>query len=66
MSGEQFQWRGETYEFVKKPIAIDLLFGSAREREHLGEGKAWRELLPDWEKEEAAFDHRRHMNFLYD
>ena len=66
MSGEKFQWRGEIYEFVKKPIAIDLLFGSAREREHLGAGKTWREVLPEWEKEEAAFDHRRHMSFLYD
>ena len=66
MSGEKFAWRGETYEFVKKPIAIDLLFGSSREREHLTAGKPWRELLPEWEKEEAAFEHRRHMHLLYD
>ncbi|HZJ15497.1 MAG TPA: DUF1343 domain-containing protein [Chthoniobacteraceae bacterium] len=66
MSGEKFVWRGETYEFVRKPIAIDLLFGSSREREHLTAGRPWRELLPEWEKEEAAFEHRRHMHLLYD
>jgi uncharacterized protein YbbC (DUF1343 family) len=66
MSGEKFAWRGETYEFVRKPIAIDLLFGSSREREHLTAGRPWRELLPEWEKEEAAFEHRRHMHLLYD
>ena len=66
MSGAQFSWRGETYEFKKKPIAIDLLFGSAREREYLDAGKGWRELLPEWEKEEAAFEQRRHMTLLYD
>jgi uncharacterized protein YbbC (DUF1343 family) len=66
ISGEKFAWRGETYEFVKKPIAIDLLFGSSREREHLTAGRPWRELLPEWEKEEAAFEHRRHMHLLYD
>jgi uncharacterized protein YbbC (DUF1343 family) len=65
LSGAQFAWRGETYEFKKKPIAIDLLFGSSREREHLEAGKPWRELLPEWEKDEAAFEHRRHMVLLY-
>ena len=66
MSGAQFAWRGETYEFVSKPIAIDLLFGSAREREHLTAAHPWRDLLPEWEKEEASFAHRRHMTLLYD
>ncbi len=66
MSGKQFAWRGEVYEFKKTPIAIDLLFGSSREREHLDAGKPWRDLLPEWVKEEAAFEHRRHMTLLYD
>jgi uncharacterized protein YbbC (DUF1343 family) len=66
LSGNHFAWRTEIYEFVKDPIAIDLLFGSDRERKHLEAGKPWRELLPAWEEEEAAFRHRRHASFLYD
>jgi uncharacterized protein YbbC (DUF1343 family) len=66
MSGPKFAWRTETYEFVREPIAIDLLFGSDRERKHLEAGKPWRELTSLWEKEEAAFAHRRHTMFLYD
>lgn len=66
MSGDQFKWRTEIYEFVRDPIAIDLLFGSARERKGL-EGKSnWRELAAAWPAEEQAFSHRRHMSFLYD
>jgi uncharacterized protein YbbC (DUF1343 family) len=65
MSGANFAWRTEIYEFVRDPIAIDLLFGSARERLHLEAGQPWRDLLPAWEKEEAAFAHRRHTAFLY-
>ena len=66
MSGPKFAWRTEIYEFVSDPIAIDLLFGSDRERKHLEAGNPWRELLPQWEVEEAAFTHRRHMTLLYD
>jgi uncharacterized protein YbbC (DUF1343 family) len=66
MSGAKFAWRTEEYEFVREPIAIDLLFGSSREREHLEAGHPWRDLLPEWEKEEAAFTHRRHTALLYD
>lgn len=66
MSGKEFAWRTETYEFVRNPIAIDLLFGSSRERTHLEAALPWRDLLPAWSKEEQAFDHRRHTAFLYD
>jgi uncharacterized protein YbbC (DUF1343 family) len=66
MSGEHFAWRTEIYEFVKDPIAIDLLFGSARERKHLEDKKPWRDLLPAWEHEEEEFKQRRHMSLLYD
>ena len=66
LSGRQFKWRTEIYEFVRDPIAIDLLFGSARERRHLESGKPWREILPAWEKEEARFRDRRHTSLLYD
>lgn len=66
MSGSHFAWRTEPYEFVRDPIAIDLLFGSARERTHLEGGHSWRELVPIWTKEETAFAQRRHTALLYD
>ncbi|MBI3879026.1 MAG: DUF1343 domain-containing protein [Verrucomicrobia bacterium] len=66
MSGRNFAWRTEVYEFVRDPIAIDLLFGSARERTHLESGKPWRDLLAAWATEEAAFAHRRHTALLYE
>ena len=66
MSGEKFKWRTEVYEFVSDPIAIDLLFGSDRERKHLEAGKPVTELDAAWQKEEEAFAHRRHTVLLYD
>jgi uncharacterized protein YbbC (DUF1343 family) len=66
MSGEKFAWRTEVYEFVKDPIAIDLLFGSDRERKHLEAGKPVTELEKAWQAEEDAFRHRRHTALLYD
>ena len=66
MSGDKFAWRTEVYEFVKDPIPIELLFGSARERKHLEAGKAPAELHEAWSKEEEAFRHRRHTVLLYD
>jgi uncharacterized protein YbbC (DUF1343 family) len=66
MSGDKFAWRTEVYEFVKDPIAIDLLFGSARERTHLEAGKPWDALPQIWKPEETAFAMRRHSFFLYD
>jgi uncharacterized protein YbbC (DUF1343 family) len=66
LSGAQFAWRTEIYEFVREPIAIDLLFGSNRERTQLESGKTWREIAPAWTSEEAAFVKRRHTALLYD
>lgn len=66
MSGRQFAWRTEVYEFVREPIAIDLLFGSDRERVQLESGKTWRELSKAWTSEETAFVKRRHTALLYD
>ena len=66
MSGAQFSWRTEVYEFVREPIAIDLLFGSDRERTQLESGKPWREIAQAWPAEEAAFLKRRHTALLYD
>jgi hypothetical protein len=66
MSGDKFAWRTEVYEFVKEPIAIDLLFGSSRERKHLESGKPAQELHGAWKAEEEAWHHRRHTALLYD
>ena len=66
MSGDKFAWRTEVYEFVRDPIAVDLLFGSGRERNHIEAGKPVAELQDVWRKEEEAFRHRRHTVLLYD
>ncbi len=60
-----FAWRTEEYEFVRDRPAIDLLFGSAREREGLDAGVPWRELAAAWEPGEAAFADRRAPHLLY-
>lgn len=65
MSGDQFASRTEVYEFVSNPIAIDLLFGSDRERTQIEAGRPWREIAAAWESEEQAFDHRRHAAWMY-
>jgi uncharacterized protein YbbC (DUF1343 family) len=58
-SGTRFAWRTEEYEFVSDRPAIDLLFGSDRERLALEAGRPWREIASLWEMEEAAFRNRR-------
>jgi uncharacterized protein YbbC (DUF1343 family) len=57
--GDAFRWRTERYEFVDDKPAIDLLFGSDRERLALEAGVPWREIAAGWEPEEAAFRERR-------
>jgi uncharacterized protein YbbC (DUF1343 family) len=59
LSGARFAWRTEEYEFVSDRPAIDLLFGSDRERLALESGATWREIAAAWEPEEAAFRERR-------
>jgi len=62
----RFAWRTEPYEFVADPIAIDLLFGSDRERLAIEAGVDWMEIATAWETEERAFDDRRRAAWLYD
>ncbi len=62
---ERFAWRTEPYEFVADPIAIDLLFGSERERLAIEAGVDWREIAAAWEREERAFADRRRVALLY-
>lgn len=49
LSGTRFAWRTETYEFVSDRPAIDLLFGSARERLALDAGVPWQEIAAGWQ-----------------
>jgi uncharacterized protein YbbC (DUF1343 family) len=63
--GDAFRWRTETYEFVSHIPAIDLLFGSDRERLAIEAGVPWREIAAAWEPEEEAFRERRKPYLLY-
>jgi uncharacterized protein YbbC (DUF1343 family) len=63
--GEAFQWRTSTYEFVSDIPAIDLLFGSSRERLAIEQGKNWNEISEEWNKEETAFAQRIKPYLLY-
>jgi uncharacterized protein YbbC (DUF1343 family) len=65
----RFAWRTEAYEFVTEPIAIDLLFGSSRERSLIEAG--WSRHDRDaahasWAAESADFARRRAEFLLYD
>jgi uncharacterized protein YbbC (DUF1343 family) len=61
-----FRWRTETYEFVSDVPAIDLLFGSDRERLALEASRSWAEIAQAWEAEEEAFRAARAAALLYD
>jgi uncharacterized protein YbbC (DUF1343 family) len=65
VSQAKFRWRTETYEFVSKPIAIDLIFGSGRERSALEAGDRWREIASSWREAENGFDRRRQAFMIY-
>lgn len=64
-AGHRFSWRTEEYEFIRDPIAIDLLFGTARERQALESGQGWRDIAAAWVPEEAEFRDRRRPYLLY-
>jgi uncharacterized protein YbbC (DUF1343 family) len=66
LSGAQFAWRREPYEFVADRPAIDLLFGSDRERAALEAGQSPSAIAHAWEAEEAAFRERRRPFLLYE
>ena len=63
--GDGFRWRTERYEFVDDKPAIDLLFGSDRERTRIDAGATWQEVAAAWEPEEAAFAARRRAYLVY-
>ncbi len=63
--GDAFRWRTERYEFVDHIPAIDLLFGSERERKAIKAGGSWQDISAAWLPEEAAFRERRKPHLLY-
>lgn len=63
---EHFAWRTEVYEFVENPIAIDLLFGSSRERIAIENETPWQEIAKGWISEEDAFRQLRKPYRLYE
>ena len=65
LSPADFRWRTEIYEYVTDPIAIDLLFGSARERLAIEAAVPWQEASHAWESEEAAYQERCRAALLY-
>jgi uncharacterized protein YbbC (DUF1343 family) len=65
LSGTSFAWRREPYEFVADRLAIDLLFGSDRERLALEANRPWQEIARAWEAEEEEFRRQRRPFLLY-
>jgi uncharacterized protein YbbC (DUF1343 family) len=61
----QFRWRTEPYEFVEDVPAIDLLFGSGRERLALQAGLPPSDIARLWAEDETAFKARREPFLLY-
>ncbi len=64
-----FAWRTETFEFVADPIAIDLLYGSDRERlliEDFPTPDDLEDLRAEWKVEEAEFLEKRAPHLLYE
>jgi uncharacterized protein YbbC (DUF1343 family) len=50
---DKFRWRTEEYEFRTDPIAIDLLYGSDRERKSIESGAGWQDLAEGWNDEQG-------------
>jgi uncharacterized protein YbbC (DUF1343 family) len=62
---ERFDWRREVYEFVTERLAIDLLFGSPRERLELEAGSTPTMIEQAWVGDEQDFLRRREEHLLY-
>lgn len=65
LSGEKFDWRRETYEFVSDRLAIDLLAGSARFREIVERDGDVDEWVAEWEEPLRGFARTRQEFLLY-
>lgn len=49
----KFRWRTEVYEFRTDPIAIDILYGSDRERKRIENGATWQDLSESWNDDQG-------------
>src|SRR5262249_38549777 len=65
VSGKNFDWRRTPYEFVSDRLAIDLLFGSDRERGAIEEGQPHTEIASAWNTQAKNFVQRRKQFLLY-
>jgi uncharacterized protein YbbC (DUF1343 family) len=65
VSGGQFRWRTERYEFVSDRLAIDLLTGAEEVRLGVERGLEVEELFATWLPAERAFAERRRPHLLY-
>ena len=65
LNPHDFKWRTEIYEYVTDPIAIDLLFGSPRERLAIEQNVSWQEIASTWTSDEADFIQRRRPHLIY-
>jgi uncharacterized protein YbbC (DUF1343 family) len=63
--GEKFCWRTERYEFVDHIPAIDLLFGSDRERKAIEAGDSFKQIVEAWQPEQQEFAERKKSAILY-
>jgi len=59
------QWRTEVYEFVKEPIAIDLLGGSDALRREIEQGVPLSQVRARWQSEVQTFLEGRSRHLLY-
>jgi uncharacterized protein YbbC (DUF1343 family) len=63
---DRFAWRTEPYEFISEPIAVDLLYGSSRERLAIEQDVPAEEIAEAWRSDETDFRERRKPILLYD
>ena len=62
---QQVRWRTEVYEFVKEPIAIDLLAGSDALRHEIEQGVPLATVRARWADEVQVFAEGRSRHLLY-
>lgn len=60
-----FAWRTESYEFVDKRPAVDLLFGDSKTRESIDNRMRWEDISLVWQKQCEEFKERRKPFLLY-
>jgi uncharacterized protein YbbC (DUF1343 family) len=62
---KEFKWRTKEYEFVKNPIAIDLLFGTDKVRKMIEEGETLEKIYSFLTKDERNYKNTIRKYLLY-